>query len=249
MTSPTSAATATAVPILEIGRFWMLDEATLERGAELGMNQPQSFWINGRAGVLGEVHPDVVASAVAFVAPSRIAELWLGAVHEGLTPGQRAIEYAAAAGRWADRVFADVPADDLERVTALAAQLALSADPSLGVLFAGWRQIMLPPTPAGAAAVALNVLRELRGAAHIIAVHAVGLGPHAAIVSTDHPVRGGVPGAERFGWGEPHPVPDPEKRSNAEMLTTLITSHCYDSLTEAERGELVELIERLRGMC
>ncbi len=249
VTSPTAAATATATPILEIGRFWMLDHDTVVRGAELGMNQKFSFWVHGRAGVLGDVHADVAAAAIAFMAPQKVAELWDGNAPAGLTPRQRSDEYAAAAGRWADRVFADVSAEDLERTTALAARVALSADPSLGVLFAGWRHITLPSTPAGAAVVALNAVRELRGAAHIIAVHAVGLGPHGAIMSTEDPDRGGIAGAERFGWGDPHPVPDPEKRSNSEMLTTLMASHAFDGLTESERGEFVELVSSLRSLC
>jgi hypothetical protein len=249
VTSPTTAATATATPILEIGRFWMLDHDTIVRGAELGMDKKFSFWVHGRAGVLGNVHADVAAAAIAFMAPARVAELWNDNAPAGLTPRQRSDEYAAAAGRWADRVFADVPATDLERTTALAARIALSTDPSLGVLFAGWRNITLPVTPAGAAAVALNAIRELRGAAHIIAVHAVGLGPHGAIMSTEDPTRGGRAGAERFGWGDPHPIADPEKRSNAEMLTTLMSSHSFDSLTEAERGEFVELVNVLRSLC
>lgn len=225
----------------------MLDDATVAHGAELGMDQPLSFWLHGRAGVLGDVDADVVAAAVGFVAPGMVRTLWEDNAPRGVTPRDRAREYATCAGRWADRVWADVPTTDLDRVTELTARVVMLADASIGVLFAGWRRIELPPSPAGAAAVALNALRELRGGAHLIAVHAVGLGPHGAIMSTDDPVRGGVAGATRFGWPEPHPVGDPEHRANAEMLTTLIASHAYDRLGEAERTELVELIQRLRS--
>lgn len=249
MTSPTAAANATATPILEIGRFWMLDEQTAARGDELGMDQPFSFWIHGRAGVLGDVHSDVAAAAIGFVAKEMVADLWHGNAPEGLTPQQRSQEYALAAGQWADATFADIPSPDLDRVTELSARVALLADPSLGVLFAGWRQITLPSTPAGAAAVALNTMREMRGGAHLIATHAVGLGPHGAIVSRDHATLGGIAGAERYGWGDPHPSPDTEKLANAEMLTTLMASHPFDILSESERGEYVELVGQLREAC
>lgn len=249
MTSPTAAANATAAPILEIGRFWMMDEDTAARGAELGMDQPFSFWVHGRAGVLGDVHADVAAAAIGFVAKGMVADLWTGNAPEGLSPQQRSVEYALAAGRWADATFADIAAQDLDRVTELSARVALMADPSLGVLFAGWRQITLPPTPAGAAAVALNTVREMRGGAHLIATHAVGLGPHGAIVSRDHATLGGIAGAERYGWGDPHPSPDAEKLANAEMLTTLMASHPFDVLSESERGEYVELVAKLRDAC
>ncbi len=224
-----------------------MDDETSAAGAELGMDKPFSFWVHGRAGVLGDVHADVAASAIAFVAADMVSDLWNGNAPD-IAPQDRSQAFAAAAGRWADRVFADVDAGDLERITELSARVVLMADPSLGVLFAGWRQITLPPSPAGAAVVALNTMREMRGAAHIIAVHAVGLGPHGAIMSTDDPVRGGVPGAERFGWGDPHPAPDSEKRANAEMLTTLMASHPFDVLSESERGEYADLVAQLRSL-
>lgn len=227
----------------------MLDEATVAHGADLGMDRFLSFWLHGRAGILGQVDADVVAAAVGFVSPPMVRDLWEQNAPDGLPPHDRAKEYAICAGRWADRVWADVPTVDLERVTELAARVVLLADPSIGVLFAGWRRMELPPTPAGAAAVALNALRELRGGAHLIAVHAVGLGPHGAIVSTDDPVRGGHAGARRFGWSEPHPVADTDKRADAELLTTLIASHPFDRLGERERSELVELIAGLRTRC
>ncbi len=247
VTSPTAVASAVAVPIVEIGRAWMVADQTLARGAELGMTEPLSFWVHGRAGVLGDVDADVAAAGIAFMASTRVRELWEGNAPAGLTPRERAAEYAAAAGRWADETFADVETAALERVTELSAHVALAADPSLGTLFAGWRRIELPPTPAGAAVVAINAIREMRGAAHIIAVHAVGLGPHGAIMSTDDPVRGGLAGAERFGWSDPHPAADSEKRANAELLTTLMASHPFDVLAEDDRSEYVELISGLRA--
>ncbi len=226
----------------------MLAESTIQRGALLGMDDFLSFWLHGRSGILGEVDADVVSAAVGFVSPTMVRNLWEGNAPDGLAPAQRSKEYVDACARWADDAFADIPTADLQRVTELTARVVLSADASLGVLFAGWRRIELPVDPAGAAAVALNVLRELRGGVHLIAVHAVGLGPHGAIVSTDDPIRGGVAGAVRFGWGEPHPVADPEKRASAEMLTTLIASHPLDVLSGAERGELVELVAGLRAV-
>ncbi len=226
----------------------MVSPVTEARGAELGMDLPLSYWVHGRAGVLGEVDADVAAAAIAFADPMWVRERWEQNNPAGLSPQKRAAEYVASAGRWADEAFADIASAMLYRVTELSAQVALTADASLGVLFAGWRRIEIPDTPAGAAVIAVNAVRELRGGAHIIAVHAVGLGPHAAIVSTDDPVRGGHSGANRFGWRAPHPAPDPEKRANAEMLTTLMTSHAFDILTEAERGEYVELIQELHAV-
>ncbi len=247
MTSPTAAAGALALPVLEIGRAWMLADSTIERGALLGVDSFPTLWLHGRAGVLGEVDADVVAAAVGFVSSSMVRDLWEGNAPEGLSPAERSKEYVDACARWAEDAFADIPTADLQRVTELTARVVLLADASLGVLFAGWRRIELPVDPTGAAAVALNVLREMRGGAHLIAVHAVGLGPHGAIVSSDDPVRGGVAGAVRYGWGEPHPAADPEKRASAEMLTTLIASHPLDVLTGAERTELVELVTSLRA--
>lgn len=236
---------ATAIPILELGRGWMLAESTIARSAELGLDGPLGFWVNGRAGFLGDVDADVAAAAIGFMAPDRVRMHWetdTGLTHEELTA-----EYAAAAAAWGRRTLSGVPGEELDRLADLADHVAAHADPSTGLLFAGWRHVEQPDDPAGRATIALNVVRELRGGAHLAAVHAVGLGPHGAIMSTDDPVRGGAPGAERFGWTAPHPAGDPAARADAERITSSICRPAFEALSPDDRAEFVRLVTAARA--
>ena len=235
----------TAVAVLEFGRGWMLDPTTIGRSAELGLDGPFGFWVNGRAGFLGDVDADVASSAIGFMAPAMVRHHWeteCGRTHADLTE-----EYAASAAAWGRNVLAGIPSGDLDRLTDLCDRIADAAVPSTGTLFSGWRHVDRPDDPAGRATIALNVVRELRGGAHLSAVHAVGLGPHGAIMSTDDPIRGGVAGSERFGWGEPHPEPDPAARIEAERLTSAACRPAYESLDPDERTDFVRLVTAARA--
>ena len=87
----------------------------------------------------------------------------------------------------------------------------------------------------------------MRGGAHLNAISAAGLTPLGAVISTDDPVRGGVSGAQRFGWSEPFPDPDFEARQKAEITTSEFASVPFEVLTGHERSELVALVDDLVG--
>ncbi len=242
----TSVADATANAVLEIGRTWMGAKSTGARNRDAGFESPFGLWVNGRAGVMGDVTAAVAAAAIGFMAPARVAEIW-GQRPAELSPADCATLYAEAAAEWGHSTLGMLDADRLQRLTRLAMTVAEAADSSLGALFAGWREIPLPSDPAGAATVALQILRELRGGAHLAAVNAVGIGPLGAIMSVDNPIRGGTAGAERFGWPEPHPGPDPARRAEAEVLTTRAVAPAYGALSSIEGAELTELVLAARA--
>lgn len=237
---------ATAKPILEYGRSWMMDPATAERGAELGLTPGFGFWVNGRAGFLGPVDSDVAAAAIGFMSPEQIRSLWGVGIDETAMPDMTAA-YAEMAGRFGTRTLAAIDGDELRRLADLCHKVADAAGPSSGVLFTGWRLLDRPADPGADAAVAMNVLRELRGGAHLSAVNAVGLGPHGAIMSTDDPIRGGASWAEVFGWTAPHPEPDFALRAEAETVTDKICCAGYDALDQTERADLVRLVGAARA--
>lgn len=242
------AAEATAKPILEFGRAWMVDPATAAKAAELDLVEAGrfGFWTNGRAGVLGEVDASIAAAAIGFMAPGAVANYW-AARRDGLTAWECAVAWFGCAAAWGRGALASMPEERVRRLSDLARQVIDGADPSFGGLFAGSALIPLPGDPAGDATINLNVLRELRGGAHLSACHAAGLGPHATIMSTDDPVRGGVAWSEGFGWTAPHPSPDPVARARVEDLTTAATARAFESLSPAERGEFVALVAEARA--
>ena len=247
MTTVHDAMKATATPILEIGRAWIVAPTTAAVGNELGLDGFFGFWINGRAGVLGDAPAAVATAAIGFVSPVRVAELWDGrpAPLSGLECSRR---YRDTAADWGRAMFTDLAPADLTHLADLAERMAGTADASTGALFAGWRALESPTDPAGRATVALQVLREMRGGAHLSAVQAAGLTPLAAIVSTDDPVRGGAAGAERFGWVDRElPTPDPETRAAAEVITDRICAPAYSALSENDRARFVDLVAAVRA--
>lgn len=239
-------AEATGKPILEFGRAWMVDSATRDKAKELGLGGQFGFWVNGRAGVLGEVDAAVVTAAIGFMAPSAVRGYWQ-ARPDGLSAWDVALEWFGVAAAWGRTALAPVSEERVARLASLARKVVDGCDLSTGTLFAGSTLIPLPGDPAGDATITLNVLRELRGGAHLSAAHAVGLGPHGTIMSTDDPVRGGVPWAETFGWPAPHPAPNAELRAEAEALTTVIMARTFECLTEDERSEFAELVAEARA--
>jgi len=219
-----------------------------ETGKRLGFQPGFGPWVSGRAGAMGEVPAEVAAGAIGFMEPTMAIELW-NSRPASVSALDAAYAYAQAASAWARETWADAADDDLERLAELAAKVADSALPVYGGIFAGWRALERPEEPAGRVAVILNVLRELRGGAHLTAIQAVGLTPHDAIISVaKDSVRGGVAGAERFGWPAPHPEPQHAARVEAETITTAITAPIFDVLTDSERSEFAGLIARVRKM-
>jgi hypothetical protein len=98
----------------------------------------------------------------------------------------------------------------------------------------------VPDDPKGAAAHELNVLRELRGGAHLVAVIAHGLSPlEATLASTGTGMAGFL--------GHPEPYPDVTDamraaRDQAEVTTTTIVAPAFAALAESDRPTFVEQV-------
>jgi hypothetical protein len=246
MTTALQAADRTSIPILEFGRAWMLAPSTSDQADDLGLDGLFGFWVNGRAGVIGDVDSDIAAAAIAIGSPSFVRRYW---EHRPDTMSSLdcSVAYAETAAQWGREQLDGIDTARLERLDELTKKVVMAADASVGMLFAGWRALPHPHDLAGRVTVRLNVLRELRGGAHISAIHAVGLGPVGAIVSSDDPVRGGEQGATRFGWTGPFPKPDLVARAEAELITSQIAAVPFRSLDDAERGELADLVDEVHA--
>lgn len=246
--TPLQAAQQTAKPILEFGRAWMVDASTAAKARELGLADLGrfGFWVSGRAGVLGDVDSKIAAAAIGFMDPAEVDRYWQGRP-AGLSAWQAALEWFGVGAEWGRTSLAAMDETRVRRLADLTQRVVEGADPSVGALFAGSTLIPLPSDAAGAATIGLNVLRELRGGAHLAACHAAGLGPHATIMSTDDPVRGGAPWAEGFGWQAPHPTPDLGARTRVEELTDQAAKRAFETLSTAECSEYVELVLEARS--
>lgn len=228
---------ATAGPVGSVGGAFMLHPDTMGRATEQGYNNPFAFYFAGRGGVLGDVDADVVIAAFGWFEPGLVRPLWEEgvAVHGAREASRR---YAQACAAWGRDHLAGV--DGLDRLAELGERVVRAADVSGLPLFAGWRAEPLADDAPGRAMQLLHVLREWRGAVHLVATTAAGLTPIQAILANDGEAR-----AAMFGW--PQPYPDvaglADAHREAETLTDKLCAPVVETaLDAAERAELASLI-------
>jgi hypothetical protein len=238
--TPDATATATAAVVNDLPSRFMLDMQTYIGAAEEGF-EGMDFYAAGRGGALGDVPSSVVTAAFVFFEPTLVDTSWTRA--GAVMPRQAAAERWAAAGHtWAEGHLRAEEAD-LARLAELLGRMNGAASTAAAPCFGAWRDQPEPDAdrPAALALHRLMVLRELRGGLHGAAVIAHGLSPHAALT-----IR--TPGMlPVFGWDGPHPgADDPHVHSawnEAELATDRALAPVYEVLDEAERGELVELLD------
>ena len=221
-----------------VGGAWFFTPEAARAGAAIGITGAFPLYAVGRAGVLGDADPEVIASAFAFFPPEAVEANYLIGLGDR-TPAACATAYAAALAAWATRVLADLPEADLARLADLARRVAAATRPRAMPLFAGWRAMPRPDHPAADVGLALQVLREMRGDLHIHAISAHRLTSLEAVLGGDGPQR-----AAELRY--PRPYPDPAtyqtRRDAAETLTDHLVAPSYVTLDQDEREELLHLL-------
>ena len=248
MTSTLEAVAALKRPIQQWTRGWMLVPETDQRGVDLGLRDGEQFWIVGRAGVLGDGDAEVAVAGLAYIAPARVRAAW-DELPAGLTPRKIADDYAARIFEWGDRELPRFGEERLGRLDELARRVEDAAPASVGAVFAGWRAVPAPAGTGARVALTMHVMRELRGAASIVALHAVGLTPLQAVLASPAPApRSGPPWAKHLGWEGPFESVEPlrARRERAEDLTNEILVPYFDVLDADELAELVDLATSIR---
>ena len=224
----------------DVGTAWMIHEDTRRRAEEHGHGKLQPFYFVGRGGVLGDVDADVVVAAFGWWNPSYVRLMW----ERGLAVAgarESAQRYQQACAAWAEDHLAGF--EHADRLSELAERVVDTAEPSGLPLFAGWRA---EPRAEGGVARTLqlvHVLREWRGAVHLVATTAAGLGPLEAILTNE-----GEQQARFFGWRDE--LPDcahlKERHVQAQEITDRLIAAEYErALSPAERAEFADLVARL----
>ncbi len=215
----------------------MLHQETMARAAENGYDNPFAFYFAGRGGVLGDVDAEVVYAAFGWFAPGVVRAMWEAgaAVHGAREAGLR---YFGACAEWGRSHLSGVAG--LERFADLAGRVVAAADTSGRPLFAGWKVEPRVDDTAGRAMQLVHVMREWRGANHLVATTASGLTPLEAILSED-----GESQAKFFGWAEPFPNVTEDmkgRRREAEAITDRLCAPAFEALSGTERAEFVDLV-------
>lgn len=242
MAEITGAQTAQAVDRIlhDVGTVWMIHQDTRTRAEEYGYGKARAFYFAGRGGVLGDVDASVVIAAFGWWDPGLVRLMWgRGLAVAGAKESARRYQQACAA--WADDHLGGFA--DADRLSDLAEKVVAGARESGLPLFAGWRAE--PRADDGVARMLqlVHVLREWRGAVHLVATTAAGLGPLEAILTNEGPDQ-----ARFLGWRGDLPACDhlTDRHVQAQETTDRLVAAEYERvLTPAERAEFAKLVGRL----
>lgn len=236
-------------PLQQFVRGWMYGKAPAEFAASLGIRSGADFHTVGRAGVLGSCTAETAAAALAFRTYKSVAGAWNN-IPSHLTHYEISVKFAQRACQWGDVELVRFDANRMQRLDLLGRRIADAAPSSLGAIFAGWRAMEQPTSAYARVALTTHVLREMRCAAHIAAIHAVGITPLDAILaSTNAPPRTGPEYAERMGFVGPFRDPEEVRaqRLEAEELTAHMLRPYFAVLDDAELAEFGEIVETTRN--
>jgi hypothetical protein len=224
-----------------IGGAYYFDVETLERADHAGLDGLEAY-VLGRGGVLGDVHPQVVVSALGYFNPSFIEDVWSRAIAK-MRPADGARLYREAAAAFARRT---IPDSSLVAPVAPLLEKVVAATDSRGLPFyAAHRSQPLPEEEPARCFALIVLLREWRGAAHLAAIRLSGLDPKIAhFLRRPHDM-------ELFGWGaEEEPELSDEDRAalrQADEWTDQVVGAAYGVLDQDQRNELRDGLQRIEA--
>jgi hypothetical protein len=239
VTPEQAAANAKASVATIVGAFAESPQ-TLRRARLLGLSG-WAYHVSARAGALGDVRPETVAAAIAFIAPEAVTEGW-EATAKSSQPSEVATWHLRELCTWGVEQVGGFPR--LGRLLELAERVLSEVDPAGLPLFAAWRAMPVPSQEPGArAAFLLHLLHEHRQGVYVIAVRAGGLTPLEAIIAGPE----GETGAVALGWQSPYPPAGPLVRRLmwAESVANALAGQAWATLDRPERVELAGLLESL----
>lgn len=228
-----------------LGGGFMLSRHARAVAEELGIH-PWALYHLGRGSVLGDVEPSVVAAAFGFLPVEAVARGWTKG-RAVMTPAEAADRYSRICQDWGRARLAaaegkpldDVRGGGLDRLAELLERVVAAGDPAGRPLFAGWAAVPRPDDAPARVTLLCHVLREHRGAGHLMAVLAEGLTPLEAVLT------GGGPDAARFfAWPEPYPdvAHLAERRTAAEERTNDLAAQPWGALSDDEQTEVAALL-------
>ena len=231
----------TGEPIFEMGSIFMFGSQAKTLVERESYPNGFVFYIGGRGSVLGDVLSDQVASAFAFFNPAVVDKMW-GRALEVKPAAGRTADFVEACTTWGEETLGAV--SGATRFAELGRKVIDGVAPLGLSLFTGWRNAEAPTSPAGAAALTMHVLRELRGDLHIQAVSAVGLTGAEAVAG-----HGGADRLKTFGWdeGAADQAVASARRDEAMKLTDQMMERTWSILDGDELQELADVFGEIEG--
>lgn len=223
---------AVDAPVNRAGSVFMFAPETLARGKEIGLDGFR-FYILGRGGVMGDVQASVVESAFGYFAGPLIAKMWDSA-KERVAPADAAAAYMQCNAELGRARLGDVPG--LEAYCAAVEQIVAATRLAGLPLFAGMAAAEVPQDLPAKAMHLTEVLRELRGSVHLLAIASVGLDNAVA-----HAIRRPDDVAS-FGYDPAPQITDDDraKLAAADELTDQLLVEAFGQLDDSAAKALVD---------
>ena len=231
-----------ACPLIgDLGAAFYFIPETLGVGKAMGLGGME-FYVQGRAGQMGNTEPEAVAAAFGYFKPALLKSV-LDAANAKSDPRVTGTAFMNACATLSRAKLSGL--SNLDAFVATLDKVNNAADGDGLALYAAINTEKLADDAAGRALQLIAILREYRGSAHLVALRAAGLDSKTAHYMKRPDMW------KQFGYTEEEApvITDAitKAREEAERLTDLIVEPAYAVLSDAERTILVDGLKEVKA--
>lgn len=231
-----------ACPLInDMGAAFYFIPETLAIGKAMGLGGME-FYVQGRAGQMGNTEPEAVAAAFGYFKPALLKSV-LDAANAKSEPRVTGAAFMNACATMSRAKLSGVA--NLDALVAVLEKVNNAADSDGLALYAAINSEKLADDAAGRLLQLIAILREYRGSAHLIALRAAGVNSRTAHYMKRPDMW------KQFGYTEEEApvITDAVKaaRAEAENITDRIVEPAYAVLSDAERTVLVDGLHAVKA--
>ena len=231
-----------ACPLInDMGAAFYFIPETLAVGKAMGLGGME-FYVQGRAGQMGNTEPEAVAAAFGYFKPALLKSV-LDAANAKSDPRVTGAAFMNACATLSRAKLSGVA--NLEALVAVLDKVNNAADGDGLALYAAINSEKLADDAAGRLLQLIAILREYRGSAHLVALRAAGVNSRTAHFMKRPDMW------KQFGYTEEEApeITDAVKaaRAEAENITDRIVEPAFAVLSDAERTVLVDGLHAVKA--
>ena len=231
-----------ACPLInDMGAAFYFIPETLAVGKAMGLGGME-FYVQGRAGQMGNTDPEAVAAAFGYFKPALLKSV-LDAANAKSEPRVTGEAFMNACATLSRAKLSGIA--NLDALVAVLEKVNNAADGDGLALYAAINTEKLAVDAAGRLLQLIAILREYRGSAHLVALRAAGVDSRTAHYMKRPDMW------KQFGYTEEEApvITDAVKaaRAEAENITDRIVEPAYAVLSDAERTVLVDGLHAVKA--
>lgn len=231
-----------ACPLInDLGAAFYFIPETLGVGKAMGLGGME-FYVQGRAGQMGNTEPEAVAAAFGYFKPALLKSV-LDAANAKSEPRVTGTAFMNACATLSRAKLSGL--SSLDAFVAALEKVNNAADGDGLALYAAINTEKLAEDAAGRALQLIAILREYRGSAHLVALRASGLDSKTAHYMKRPDMW------KQFGYTEEEApvITDAIQaaRAEAENITDRIVEPAFAVLSDAERSILVDGLKEVKA--